>query len=186
MKREIQKLYQKLPEQYSIYPQQVRSSYQNLYDKLNESYHEKDFLRLSNLLNSTISSQFLSFKLPNIEKDTLMLDIVNLIYSIITIYPVKDYKAQLLAVSFLHLFLKTHKEIPGLVLNWRPFYKVMKYYTSKMESCFLCGEIVVHMEIQNAPKHINHFYNLSENISKYFPEFDTTEQLVKKFIPKII
>ena len=145
MKKVIQKLYQKLPEPYAISPDQIRSSYQYLYDKLNESFQKNDFVRIYNLLYSSIdSNQLLSFELPS--TDVLLLDIAKLIYSIITIYPVKYYKTQLLAVLFLVEFLKTHKQIPGLVLDWHQYYKVMKYYTFSSESFFISGEKIAHIK----------------------------------------
>ncbi|KAK8880599.1 hypothetical protein M9Y10_003279 [Tritrichomonas musculus] len=195
MKKVIQKLYQKLPEAYAIKPEQVRSSYQLLYDRLNDSFHKNDFNRIYNLLHCSLKSdQLLNFELPIKENDqskgNLLLDIINLIYSIITIYPVKYYKTQLVAASFLNELLKTHKQISNLVLNWHPFYKVMQFFTFSKESFFLCGENVPHFKDEDTTKYITNFFELSNRISHYFPnEIDsntsTTKQLVKKFIPKI-
>lgn len=188
----FQGLFQKLGEPYKITNAQIKSSYQFLYDKLLDSYNNNDFHRINNLLDHSRNiSIILDFKFPlseiKSEEDTLLIDFVNLLYKIITIYPVKYFKTQLIATSFLNEFFVLNKEIPGLQLDWHPYYKVMKYYVLENESFFLRGNNLNKDKINvfgdnNSP---TNFFELSFKISKYFTNTDTTKQLVKKFIPHI-
>lgn len=185
------KLYQKLPEPYAITPAQIKASYQTLYDKISEALKINDFNRIYNIFYCSVnSSAILSLKIPQSDKSTFLADFVNLVYSIITIYPVKYYKTQLIATKFLSCFLKKYKTIPNLVLNWEPYYKVMKYYTFSSESFFISGEKIAHIKNEKNTNNMSNFFELSNRISQYFPDgidskTTTTEQLVKKFIPKI-
>ena len=43
-----QRLFQKLPEPYGIKPDQIRASYQFIYDKLLNSYKNNDFIKIYN------------------------------------------------------------------------------------------------------------------------------------------
>lgn len=90
--------------------------------------------------------------------------------------------------SFLDDFFVLNKNIPGLKLDWHPFYKVMKYYVLDEESFFIRG----HNLIQNKTNETTNgdsptiFFKLSLKLSHYFTnEEDTTKHLVKKFIPHI-
>ena len=118
----LQQLYANLPKPYSLNSDQIRASYQSFYDKLVKSYKNNDFRNIYNLLVSCIQSDLLlKFELPHKENDTFLVDFVNLLYSIITIYPVKYYQTQLTAVEFLYIFLEANKQISGLTLDWHPF-----------------------------------------------------------------
>ena len=192
------KLYQKLPEPYAITPAQIKASYQTLYDKISEALKNNDFNRIYNIFYCSVnSSAILSLKISQSDKSTFLADFVNLVFSIITIYPVKYYKTQLIATKFLSCFLKKHKTIPNLVLNWEPYYKVMKYYTLSQESFFIRGSKLQKSNKNDEDQQISYFLKLSHQISKYFPEefeceingqkilTNTTKQLLKKFLPKI-
>lgn len=192
------KIYQKLPEPYAITPAQIKASYQYLYEKLSEGLKNNDFNRIYNLFYCSInSSGILSLKIPPSDKSTFLADFVNLVYSIITIYPVKYYKTQLIATNFLNCFLNKHRTIPNLVLNWEPYYKVMKYYTLSNESFFIRGVKLQKTNNNDQDQQISYFLLLSHQISQYFPDeyeceingqkilTNTTKQLLKKFLPKI-
>ena len=194
----LQQLYANLPKPYSLNSDQIRASYQSFYDKLVKSYKNNDFRNIYNLLVSCIQSDLLlKFELPHKENDTFLVDFVNLLYSIITIYPVKYYQTQLTAVEFLYIFLEANKQISGLTLDWHPFYKIMKYYSYTNESFFLIGERIPHLKAEKNISAIYKIFELSLKISSYFPDeieteingqkvkTNTTEQLVKKFITHI-
>lgn len=184
------KLSQKLHQPYTITKDQVRLYYQNLYAKLLDSFNNNDFYRIDKLLD--ISSYKLvipRMKLPlkdNESNNTLAINFAQLLFKIITIYPVKNYKAQCTAVNYLLVFLKTNNQISGLTFEWLPFYRVMKYFI-KTKPFF--------PSIKEESTSIN-FKNLAFLLSDYFPdEIDTqidgvtvktstTEQLHKKFVTK--
>lgn len=94
-----QPVFQKLPPPITITDSQIRSSYHLFYDKLLESYKKEDFVQIIKLLISTSSASIIvNFKYPVYEEestnDSLLKDLATLLYTIITIYPVKYYKAQ--------------------------------------------------------------------------------------------
>lgn len=184
------KLSQKLHQPYTITKDQVRLYYQNLYAKLLDSFNNNDFYRIDKLLD--ISSYKLvipRMKLPlkdNESNNTLAINFAQLLFKIITIYPVKNYKAQCTAVNYLLVFLKTNNQISGLTFEWLPFYRVMKYFI-KTKPFF--------PSIKEESTSIN-FKNLAFLLSDYFPDeietqidgvtvkTSTTEQLHKKFVTK--
>lgn len=186
-----QNLLKKLPKPFCISDDEINSTYHSLYEKLVESYEKCDFHRIFNLIND--SDTIIKFK-PTLSED-FKVKFINQLYEIITIYPVKYYMTQLRAVSFLNKFLGKNKRVKGLKLNWKPFYKVMKYYTLNNESFFIRGSDFNESNSINSRKNnsLTCLIELSMKISKYFPDeietengkTTTTELLVKKFIPQI-
>lgn len=201
-----QKLFQKLPKPFTIINEQIRSAYQSLYDRIFDLYKNGDFRKINIILtDSEYTAEILKFKIPNLEdnqeEDTLLIDTVELLYKIITIYPVKYFTTQLSAASFLNTFLEIHRKVPNLVLDWHPFYKVIKYYFLNPESQEVFGISLVSQtgqDFEDGPLSVmTNLLKLSFKISKYFQDeyeievngvktkTNTTEQLVKKCFPRI-
>ena len=198
-------IYQKIPKPFTITAQQIRSFYRSYYDKLLESYNKKDFYEIFNLLIPDTKSIIHKFSYPILDddssEDTLLSDFVKLLYQIITIYPVKYYKVQMYAASFLSSFLNVNKKITGVTLDWKKFYKVKKFYSMTIESKFLSGRFFTRgMNQYLVPTTIISymvFNELQTKLSIFIPDeieskingltvkTNITDQLMKKFIPYI-
>lgn len=176
----LQNTFQKLPQPFTITSSQIRSYYQSLYTKLHESFISDDFSRINNLLSLTSTNAVVpDLKYPppedNPSGDTVLIDLVKLLYDIITINPIKYYKSQYLAAVFLRGILRQNQVIDGLTLESQRYYKYLKEIEKSMY--FLIPKL------KNNIKSI--LISLSFELKQYFhEENDVIDKASKKFFIK--
>lgn len=196
-------IYSNLPKPFQLRREQVREAYQNVYDTLSTLYSNRDFIGMNSFMNETWTKTLtvdIAFPSVDIEKgevskidDNLLNQLVILLYKIITTNPIQSYRTQILAVTFLLSILKQNHDIPNLTLEWKPYYRFMKFMFTNPESKEIQGaDIPSNNEIiKGIYKYI---LELCSQLSRYFPDevtnddgtiTNTTEQILHIFLPKI-
>ena len=168
----IKSLYRKLPAPFSVSEDQIIESYKYLYEILTKYYNEKNYKKFSETaINTSFCNIILSFPLNDRE---LLLKFVTFLTDVITTFPVKSPFGQRVAINFLNDILAANPNIKDLKINWKPFYKIFKYFLINGK------ENTIYFTDNN----IKVFTSLANKLCSYFPE-GTAHELSKKLFPKI-
>lgn len=140
----LAKVWSKLPAPYTITNSQIKSVYHAFYDNLLELYNKNDFYQIDYMLDIhrtkfIVTSLLYTALRDDPDSDAFLSKFASLLYKIATIYPVKHFKAQITAVMFLKDFLDMNEKYISFTFDWKPLYKIMKYFLQNKEAIFISG-----------------------------------------------
>jgi hypothetical protein len=122
-------------------------------------------------LQETISfTTFLSFPCDQ----PLLARVVQLLYDIISRWPIPNLRTTLAAVCILELVLKDQKGLADVWFDWRPLYRIVRFCTQKCTSSTITA----------SDTDISTLWRLIRRINRFFRP-DSTDRIMAKFLPRV-